>query len=134
MAEAVSAIAGLVVIGAKIGASLNEFISGVRDSPKAICSIRNELYAANAALCQIQASFGDPEARLPPKNVQRDIHKIIRSCQDTFEHLQAEVQYLKPDTWSRVVWLTKEKHVLEMLRRIDSHKSSLNLIITVMSE
>ncbi|KAF2732794.1 hypothetical protein EJ04DRAFT_525026 [Polyplosphaeria fusca] len=132
MAEPVSAIAGLVVTGAKIGVTLNDLVQTLRDAPAAIRHVGSELYAVNAALCQIQAWFGDEKTR-PKKNIQKDIRAIVAACQDTFNELEMSIEGLKPGAWSRVLWTTKEKHVLELSRRMESHKAALNLIITVVS-
>ena len=130
MAEPVSAIATLITTGISLCFTINQLTSSIRDAPKAIQSIRNELFAVNSALCQIQTWCSDDKSR-PSKSIQQDIREILSSCLDTFNELEALAEAFKPNAWSKLTWFSKENHALRLLRRIESHKASLNLIVTL---
>jgi N-terminal domain on NACHT_NTPase and P-loop NTPases len=130
MVEPAASIIALVATGTKVCLCLNDIVGTMRDAPQSAQSVRNELFAVNAALCQIQSLYSDPKS-VPSKNAQQDIKVMVRSCKDTFQELEAVVHDYKPGVWSRLTWLTKEKEVMQLLRRLESHKASLNLIITV---
>lgn len=113
--DIVSTIAIIVDIGTEVIVVLNSLIDALEDAPKVLKSLCAELYAVNDALLQIRTWFENPKL-LPPMEVQRDVKTVM-----------------KLGAWSRTVWLMKETSVLRPLRRIESHKSSLNLTITAQS-
>ncbi|KAK5708315.1 Bud site selection protein, Revert to axial protein 1 [Elasticomyces elasticus] len=128
-----TAVASLVTTGFKTGYELSEFISKVKDAPKEIERTRDELAAVNNALCQLRALLDNPKTAPTLKSSRKEIESVLESCKGTFEELAKEAYKLSAGVWRKVGWVTSEGKIRQLCTRIESHKASLNLLLSILA-
>ncbi|KAK3628883.1 Bud site selection protein, Revert to axial protein 1 [Elasticomyces elasticus] len=128
-----TAVASLVTTGFKTGYELSEFISKVKDAPKEIERTRDELAAVNNGLCQLRALLDNPKTAPTLKSSRKEIESVLESCKGTFEELAKEAYKLSTGVWRKVGWVTSEGKIKQLCTRIESHKASLNLLLSILA-
>ncbi|KAK5729933.1 Bud site selection protein, Revert to axial protein 1 [Elasticomyces elasticus] len=128
-----TAVACLVTTGFKTGYELSEFISKVKDAPKEIERTRDELAAVNNGLCQLRALLDNPKTAPTLKSSRKEIESVLESCRGTFEDLAREAYKLSTGVWRKVEWVTSEGKIRQLCTRIESHKASLNLLLSILA-
>ncbi|KAK5687043.1 Bud site selection protein, Revert to axial protein 1 [Elasticomyces elasticus] len=128
-----TAVASLVTTGFKTGYELSEFISKVKDAPKEIGRTRDELAAVNNGLCQLRALLDNPKTAPTLKSSRKEIESVLESCKGTFEELAKEAYKLSTGVWRKVGWVTSEGKIRQLCTRIESHKASLNLVLSILA-
>ncbi|KAK4898631.1 Bud site selection protein, Revert to axial protein 1 [Elasticomyces elasticus] len=128
-----TAVASLVTTGFKTGYELSEFISKVKDAPKEIERTRDELAAVNNGLCQLRALLDTPRTARTLRSSRKEIESVLESCKGTFEELAKEAYKLSTGVWRKVGWVTSEGKIKQLCTRIESHKASLNLLLSILA-
>ncbi|KAK3624597.1 hypothetical protein LTR56_020944 [Elasticomyces elasticus] len=128
-----TAVASLVTTGFKTGYELSEFISKVKDAPKEIERTRDELAAVNNGLCQLRALLDNPKTAPTLKSSRKEIESVLESCKGTFEELAKEAYKLSTGVWRKVGWVTSGGKIRQLCTRIESHKASLNLLLSILA-
>ncbi|KAK5744910.1 Bud site selection protein, Revert to axial protein 1 [Elasticomyces elasticus] len=128
-----TAVTSLVTTGFKTGYELSEFIGKVKDAPKEIERTRDELAAVNNGLCQLRALLDNPKTAPTLKSSRKEIESVLESCKGTFEELAKEAYKLSTGVWRKVGWVTSEGKIRQLCTRIESHKASLNLLLSILA-
>lgn len=138
----VSAITSIVVTAAKVSKILHNLHSSYRDATPTVQFLMHECYAINGALSQLQGWLcsEDPAVRSKQRLIQLDLLiNTISAAMCSFTKLQFEVDKLdapKSNNWLiplpfKFMW--KESNMQAILGQLQSHKTSLTLILTILS-
>ncbi|KAH8149779.1 uncharacterized protein LAJ45_05931 [Morchella importuna] len=140
-----TAIVGLVVAGAQISAVLNRFISSCTNAPSAAHSIYQEVGEFRIVLQKLQHIVFSPEPLDNEKASLIDTGPIsftLVHCVCTFDELEKELKRMKLDefnlegkklgVWHRMRWSLVEQTMSAMILRIQNHKSTLGILLSVL--
>jgi hypothetical protein len=127
-----ASVAGLITVSTQI----LDIISTLSSSNKGLESVSRELSSVRGILCQIQQIVQFQSAK-PKKNTEwlAALDALLNDCGDSCLELQNALQGLSSTSKlgalkNKVKWTMKEKDVLDMLRKIESHKLSLDLLLS----
>lgn len=133
-----ASVTGLLTAGAQIASLLQRFI----DAPSIAQTVGVEIHHFVVVLSQLQpfvaGSSSANQSRTSMIEVQQ-IQIILTGCVLTFSELQAAVAGLsKGDAGNvgirgRVRWALAESSINQLVQRLRDHKSSLTLILTVLT-
>lgn len=129
-----ASVAGLITISTQILG----IISTVKSkNNKELDSLSREVTAVRGVLCQIQQIIQFQSAKPTKSSEWVDaLNATLDDCGDLYLSLQKELQGLcyhsKFDALKKKVkWTLKEKDILETLRKLESYKLSLDLLLSV---
>ncbi|KAH0609718.1 uncharacterized protein H6S33_012264 [Morchella sextelata] len=145
--EVGAAIVGLIVAGAQISAALHRFISGCTNAPAAAHSIYQEVNEFRIVLQKLQNIVSSTELE-PLDNAKASlidtgpISFTLVQCVCTFSELEKELKRMKLDelnlegkklgVWHRMKWNFVEQTMSTMISRIQNHKNSLGLLLSIL--
>ncbi|KAK3936615.1 hypothetical protein QBC46DRAFT_394652 [Diplogelasinospora grovesii] len=138
-----ASVAGLLAAGGKLVAVFT-LISRLSDAPPLCRAALTELCDISSALRQIQKFLQD-QASIPSGRREHvlleHLAAALTGCVMTKDELETVVDNLGlvyhhqsswiSGTFDRARWIRKEKDIQTMIQRLQNHKSSLNLILTV---
>lgn len=149
--EVAVSVVGLITAGSQIYTSLNRLISTFSDAPLLAHTVCNEVRDFRYALSKLQPYV---DGSVPIKLLAAsmiDVHHLsltLAAAVFTFSKLEKKLDGLvvraqveKPedrgvargmDAWSRLKWLRDEGDVSQLVQHIQQHKSSLNILLTVL--
>lgn len=142
MAEAIgltSAILSLVTTAYSSCQKLYSTVDGVRNAPKHIALISNDLEDFYLVLGTIQALLDDEEfsAGIVQHAQSKSLCKVLEDCIlvfKGFETIISEYQAHSKDpaisTWQRLKWTFKESEIKNLRRNLSGCKATLNLAIS----
>lgn len=129
-----ASVAGLITISTQIVG----IISSVKQkNNQELELLSREVVAARGILCQIQGIVQFQSAKPTKSSEWLDaLNSTLDDCGDTYLVLQKQLQGLsstsKLDSLKKKVkWTLKEKDIQEILRKIQSYKLSLDLLLSV---
>ncbi|KPM38354.1 hypothetical protein AK830_g8196 [Neonectria ditissima] len=129
-----ASIVGLIATGCKLSLILYEVTHTVVDAPKKISSIRAEISALDVALGQLDGWVAAADPKTVSSSIEDDVSEIITACQETYAGLEELIsKNPQPPLWTRIMWIKNGPDTVKLLRRVESHKVSLNLILTAIS-
>ena len=130
---------GLIKAGTSIVSALTSIIDGVKDAPKLAQSLVWEVNDITAALGTLQGYVIHEIAVAPARGSLILLEQVLASltgCVMTYSDLQAVLDSLSVNAdmgaWERMKWLRKESTLQKIWQRLQSHKSSLTLMLTVL--
>lgn len=129
-----ASITGLLLAGAKITVLLRTLV----DAPSVVQTVVVEINHFVAVLAQLQqfmrGSLSADHSRASMIQVQQ-IQLILTGCVLTFSELQSGIDRLgdRSTFRARVRWVLAESSIQELVQRLRDHKSSLTLILTVLT-
>lgn len=129
-----ASVAGLLLAGAKMAALLQTFV----DAPSIVETITMEVHHFVAVLAQlhpfVMGSSSADQSRTSMIEVQQ-IQIILTGCVLNFSQLQLSINSLgQPSTLrARMRWVLAESSIKELVQRLRDHKSSLALILTILT-
>lgn len=129
-----ASVAGLITISTQI---LGIIITVKSKNNKELDSLSREVTAVRGILCQIQRIIQFQSTKPIKSSEWLDtLNDTLDDCGDLYLGLQKELQGLsyhsKFDALKKKVkWTLKEKEILETLRRLESCKLSLDLLLSV---
>lgn len=133
-----ASITGLLTAGAQVASLLQGFL----DAPNIAQTVVVEINYFIVVLSQLQPFVtGSSTAHQSRKSMieVQQIQLILTGCVLTFSELQALVDGLSPASAGsigirgRVRWAWAESSIAQLLQRLRDHKSSLALILTVLT-
>lgn len=131
---------GLFGVAVKITLGLNEFITWIKDAPKLASAVLREIKDVVACLKQVQTLLlgaGRVNASNKSLLMVEAIDVVLSNCVFTLEELDKLVEDLKLNQQRSISflrrWATREKAIAALLLRLQSSKSSLSLMISVMT-
>ena len=138
--SATASIIGLLGAGAKICSTISSIINTGRAIPQLARNVVIEVTDTSACVSQVQSFLLG--IRESPKSHQAllmldEIVVVLSNCVIVFSELEKEVASLEPDQSSPVgrlaKWVWKEQNVTRLLQRLQSSKTSLNLMISTLT-
>lgn len=138
--EAGSAIVGLLVVGAKLGLTLHNFLASCIDAPIIAESVNSELRDVRFALSKLHPYIKNdsPTPMTLLGAAMTDVHHLsmtLSSCIITFSQLEKIIDKLKltgkMDTVTRLRWTSYEGSISQLMQRLQHHKLTLTLLVTI---
>lgn len=136
----ISGITGIIISAAGISKTLQDVWSSYQNAPSTVRYLIHECYAINGALSQLHGWLydEDPAVRSNRRFIQLDLLvNTISAAMCTFTELQAKVEKLTPSGPTsklmsfKFIW--EESDMQALLRQLQSHKTSLTLMLTILS-
>ncbi|TLD26935.1 hypothetical protein PspLS_05195 [Pyricularia sp. CBS 133598] len=135
-----ASVVGLITAAAQVSQVLTEVISKARSAPDECHKARNNVNDISGILGQLQL-FLNGVSRAPRSRTSLIMvdHVVVTlaACVTTFSELDALAASLQSDVemsmLDRLRWVSKEKQINNVLVRLESHKSSLTLMLTILT-
>jgi hypothetical protein len=134
-----SAVVGLLAAGAKLSSCLASFVSHVRDAPSLAQSTLQEITDIAAALNQLHTYLhGHKQASTERGSLilLENLLATLTGCVTTFSDLQHMVDKLAISEnmriFDRMMWSRKQDKIYLILQRLQNHKASLALMLTIL--
>ena len=136
-----SSVAGLLGAGGKLAAILT-LISRLSDAPPLCKAVLTEVCDTAAALRQVQ-NFLNNQLHVPSERREHvlleHVATALTGCVITKDELESLLDgmglvYAVSDitgVFDRVKWIRKEQDIQRLVQRLQNHKASLNLILTI---
>jgi hypothetical protein len=130
-----SAVVGLIAAATHI-APLLHFISHTRNAPKSASQVLDEMQSTKAALEQLQVYVIGASTTNPARREMLLMHSIVTTltaCVTTYSDVERLVNKCVSDgVVYRIMWIYYEHEVSELLQKIQAHKMSLVLMLSVL--
>lgn len=139
--EVGASIVGLLSAGASIAIAINDFVTSCNNAPLFAQSILHETLEFSYALEKLQHLVVGPQATSldQSRTSMIDVNHLsltLVGCVCTFSQLEKEIQRMKLSgkfgILDRVKWSFIERDVCSIIQRIQNHKMSLMLILTIL--
>lgn len=138
--EALASVVGLIAAGAKVYGALHQLVTSCIDAPVHAHATCNEVRDFGYALTKLQpyVDGSSPIKRLGASAT--DVHHLsmtLTACVCTFSLLERRVDRLLPvarstmTTLDRLKWTLAESDITQLVQRLQQHKSSLTLLLTI---
>jgi hypothetical protein len=134
-----SAVVGLVVAAGRITLGLHQFINSVRYAPKSALAVFAEVKNITAALNQLQAYLigaGRTEPARRPLLSLENIVVTVTGCVTTYSELELITKKCfdkqPKGVFTRLEWTLRETEVNKIIDKLQNHKSSLILMLTIL--
>ncbi|CAF3537146.1 unnamed protein product [Fusarium graminearum] len=129
---------GLLSAGAKITSILVSFTNNVQDSPKLAQHLITEIADITAAISALQ-SYITGIAQIPKERgalvLLENVLTSLTGCVVTYSDLQTIIDNLNLSsdlrTFDKLKWARQASSINTIVQRLQNHKSSLNLLLTV---
>jgi hypothetical protein len=134
-----ASVVGLLAAGAKLASLLSETAS-LADAPSSAQAVLTEMREISAALQYLQ-QFLNGLMNVPAGRQQyilvEHLEGTLTGCVTTYDELEVFIDDLKiapsdMGVLDRFKWARKEKDVANIVQRLQNHKSSLNLMLTIL--
>lgn len=138
--EVASAIVGLLLAGAKVYTTLETFVSNCKDAPDVAQEMLGEVRDVQYALRRLRKYTEKPTQITPLGAVATDTGHLsltLGSCMATFSQLERTVDRLIPaptsemTIYGRVRWAQANGRISELLRRLQRHKATITMLLTI---
>lgn len=136
--EVAASVVGLLTAGAQITLILQSFIESAINAPALARRIHHEVHEFEIILSKLQPIVLGPLDRSRASLI--DIHHLsftLAGCVCTFSELEKQVSELKctgkMDFTDRIRWSRAESTFKPLIERLQSHKASLTLILTILT-
>lgn len=135
-----ASITGLLSVAAKVTMLLVTLVNSAKGAPQLVQSVLTEVSDINACLGQLQAFLtgirSTSRSRASLIMVEQVV-VILAGCVSTFSELEAVTEKLKTDLPVRALeklkWARREGDISKILGRLQASKSSLNIILAVLT-
>jgi hypothetical protein len=137
-----TSVAGLIAAGGKLAAILTQ-ISRLSDAPPLCRAVLTEVCDTAAALRQVQ-NFLDGQLRIPSGGREHvlleHVATALTGCVMTKDELESLLDGVGlvyagsgiTGIFDRVKWVRKEQDIQRLIQRLQNHKATLNLILTIL--
>lgn len=129
-----ASLAGLITIGAQ----LLSIIGGIQaKSSKELDTLSKEVRGVRDTLTQLQNIIQSHSISLSKdEDWLQALNNASCECGDTFLGLQKLLSSLVSSSkyelvWKKIKWTVKEQEILEARRRLESYKSTLDLLLSI---
>lgn len=136
--EVAASVVGLLTAVAKVSLSLEKTIESTINAPALMQDMHDEIQDIIFVLTKLQSlvpSHSNPNASMPLADHRRLLNVMLRSMATTQE-LENLVPQLavggKMNMWDRLQWLWVEPTLTPLHQRLQSHRESLNIILTTL--
>ena len=132
-----ASVVGLLGATVKVSTVLKTFVRGLTNVPNVARGILQEVSDISTCLAQLQAFLMGTRVGLRSRTALLMVEQVVvilTSCVMTFSELEETLESLKDDRWSkRIIWILREPKFEKLCQRLNSSKSSLNLILTTLT-
>ncbi len=129
-----ASVAGLIPISTQVLSIIGAIKS---KNNKGLEALSREVVSVRGILCQIQQIIQFQSTK-PTKSAEwlEALNNTLDNCGDTYLTLQKELQGLQSNSKLdslkiKVKWTLKENDIQEMMRRLESYKLNLDLLLSV---
>lgn len=134
-----AAIVGILSAAAKVSSVLSTFVQNTREAPKLVQAVLAEVNGLSVVLGQLQTylwgAANSSKSRASLILVEQVI-VTLAECVTTFSELEDVLETGRVETDlripDRVKWAMKESKVSDIQRRLQSNKTSLTLMLTIL--
>jgi len=134
----VASVAGLLHIGAKV----IEFLSTAADAPSTARNVLAEVKALDNIFRQLEEfidNFADQSMAGKSRINVEDLVVTLTGCVCTYSELDRELERLRTDDdprsrfgiWDSGKWAANDSDIAKILRNLQMHKASLNLLLSL---
>ncbi|KAI9767951.1 MAG: hypothetical protein M1839_004303 [Geoglossum umbratile] len=134
-----ASVVGLLTAATKISSTMQGLVSATETSGLSQ-RVQHEIRDITAVVAQLQAFILGNFSPEPSRESMIDVHQVLVTLTGTvctFSELEKEVDGLKNDTDMRILdrakWLWKEQNITRLCQRLQDHKSSLSLMLTILT-
>ncbi|KAH0538887.1 hypothetical protein FGG08_004543 [Glutinoglossum americanum] len=133
-----ASVVGLLIAAGKMAQSLKQLTS-LADAPSSAKAVLTEMSDMAAALEHLQ-DYLNGTTSVPAGRGQfillEHVVVTLTGCVTTYSELELIIDSVHVDpemgAFDRIKWAVKEKEILDIVRRIQNHKSSLTLMLTIL--
>ena len=133
-----ASVVGLLAAGGKVTSLLFAIITSCKDSPELARSIMWEVADISAALGHLQDFVGGRTAATSERGSLILLDQLLTTltgCVTTYSDLQSMLVRLNISedmgTFDRIQWVRQEGKLNSLVQRLQNHKSSLTLMLTI---
>lgn len=131
-----SAVVGLIAGASRIAPILYHFLTHTQDAPKTASQILDEMNSVTAALERLQAYvMGAANANVARRSMLslRNIVATLTACVTTYSDLELVLnKCVDEGKVKKVKWLLNEGDIVALVQRVQAHKLSLMLMLTIL--
>ena len=134
-----ASIIGILGAAAKVSSVLITFVKNTKAAPKLTQAVLADVNGLSTVLSHLQTYLmgtASPARSRASLILVEQVLVTLAECVTTFSELEDVLGTSKHaaemDTLSRVKWATKESKVADIQRRLQSNKSSLTLMLTIL--
>ena len=135
-----ASVVGLLGAAAKISTLLTTFIYGTKDAPNIANGVLQEVSDISSCLAQLQGFLLGTRVGSRSRTALIMVEQVVvtlTACVITFSELEKILDPLKDQTprkmGSRIAWMRKEPALARLCLRLNSSKTSLNLMLTTLT-
>lgn len=136
--EVAASIVGLLTAASQVYITLNAFLSSCRDAPIIAQTTRDEIRDFRYALLQLRDCVWQNKNITPLGRATTDTSQLILTLASSMTTLAQVEKTLDPllsqskmDYIRRIRWGLADSDLAKLLTRIQSHKLTLNLLLTI---
>lgn len=126
----ISGVAGIAIAGSALASTLFDIISSIRDAPREMIDIARGIRGFSTILRELRGILKQGRRLFKDR-----LFKAIRSATHRIEDVHDEIDDLLDHdggNMARVLWAFRKSKATKLLTKIDSHKSTVQLIATTM--
>jgi hypothetical protein len=131
-----AAVIGLIAGASRIVPILHHFVTHTRDAPKTASQTLDEMISVRGALERLQAYItGGADANVSRRMMLslRNIATTLTGCVTTYSDLERVVnKCMVEGKVLRYAWMIEEGEIAELMQRMQAHKLSLTLMLTIL--
>ena len=136
-----ASIAGLCIAAVQVSNLLRDFINNTKQAPRTARHTLSETTGIYVCLKQLESFLSGKQKAARSRRSLIMVEQVIilfTDCVSIFSELEQLLETLKPDngtmrTIDRMKWSFKEKALSKLLTRLQGSKTSLNLILTILT-
>lgn len=136
----IASITGILNVAAKVTSLLSDFVQKERDAPISFRNIIAEVSALSVCLAQLSPFLRGTEQAPKSRQAAISVEQVVivnTSCVLTLSELEKILDSYKLNqpmsTITKIRWARNESKIVGILDRIRASKSSLNLILIILS-
>lgn len=133
-------VVGLLTAAAQVTLILNDIISKAKHAPAEVKRVKSEVEDIRNVLQQLSLYTNGAKQAHRSRSALIMVDQVaatLASCITTFDELKLFVEGLQRDNnmniLDRLRWTTKSNELKQLLARLEMHKSSLTLMLTILT-
>lgn len=138
--EVAASVVGLLAAGAQVSSVLQQFMSSTSNAPSLAQSLNQEIGDFRIVLSKLERIVRGSVPLNKSRGSMIDTDHLaftLAGCVCTFSQLEKEVDRVKSsgkmELLDRIRWARNENTLLYIVQRLQSHKLSLTLILTILT-
>lgn len=133
--DVASSLNGLIAAGTHISAILQPHIPDPTEAPEHAVSLNDEVNSIRSEIAKLQSILAAESLDLSTASFidRNHLAFTLTGCVYTFSEIERKLQKLQPGLWSWVTWSSVEKDVAALVQRLQCHKTSLLLMLHILT-